>query len=243
MAPTPSLAAASIPFRMPGPRRTSRSALEALRVPVSFLFALVLTSGMFWALARLINSKVDVGELQKAAKIDFSRLRRDSEIKMIKRQKAEPVKPVEPPPDAPKITAAEAAALASAPPMAGPIALGPGTGLNVDVKGMLGGSGPLAVAGGGGGADRNEMPLVRIQPDYPARALERGIEGWAMVEFTISPTGTTKDVAAVASEPPDTFEQAAVRAVQSWKYNPKIQGGTAIERRGVRVKLDFKINR
>jgi protein TonB len=217
-------------------------ALEALRVPVSFAFALLLTSGMFWSLNRLINSKVEVVEKQKAAKIDFSRLRRDSEVKMVKRQKPEPMKQVEPPPDAPKITAAEAAAAASAPEFAGPIAIGPGSGLNVDVKGMLGGSGPLAVAGGGGGADRTEMPLVRIQPDYPARALERGIEGWALVEFTISATGTTKDVTAVTSEPPGIFEQAAVRAVQSWKYNPKVQNGNPIERQGMRVKLNFKLN-
>jgi protein TonB len=199
---------------------------------------------MFWALARLINAKVDIGQRQKAAKIDFSRLRRDSEIKMIKRQKPEPVKQVEPPPEAPKITAAEAAAAASAGPYMGPIAIGPGTGVNVDVKGMLGGSNALAAVGGGsGGADRTEMPLVRIQPEYPPRALERGIEGWAVVEFAISPTGTTKDVTAVSSEPPGVFEQATVRAVQSWKYNPKIQDGTPIERRGMRVKLNFKLNR
>jgi protein TonB len=217
--------------------------LNALRLPVSFVLALLLSSGMFWSLSRLINAKVDMGERQKAAKIDFSRLRRDSEIKMIKRQKPEPVKQVEPPPDAPKITAAEAAQAASAPPIAGPLAIGPGSGRNVDVKGMLGGSSPLAVGGGGGGSDRTEMPLVRIQPDYPARALERGIEGWAVVQFTISPTGTTKDVSAVQGEPPGVFEQAAVRAVQSWKYNPKVQAGTAIERPGIRVKLNFKIKK
>jgi protein TonB len=216
---------------------------DALRLPLSFTLALLLTSGMFWSLNRLINSKVEVVEKQKAAKIDFSRLRRDSEVKMVKRQKPEPVKQVEPPPDAPKITAAEAAAAASAGPFTGPIAIGPGTGLNVDVKGMLGGSNALAAIGGGGGADRSEMPLVRIQPDYPPRALERGIEGWAVVEFGITPTGTTKDVTAVSSEPPGVFEQAAVRAVQSWKYNPKVQEGTAVERRGIRVKLNFKINR
>lgn len=224
------------------PSPAARSVMSLLRLPVSFLIATVLTAGMFWALNQLIGTKVEVGERQKALKIDFSRLRRDSEIKMIKRQKPEPVKQAEPLPDAPKITAAETVQA----PSAGPIAIGPGAGLNVDVKGILGGPGAMGaggIAGGGGGADRAEMPLVRIQPEYPPRALSRGIEGWVVVGFTIASTGTTKDVKAVEADPPGVFEQAAVRAVESWKYNPKIQGGTPVERPGMRVMLTFKISR
>jgi protein TonB len=47
----------------------------------------------------------------------------------------------------------------------------------------------------------------------------------------------------VESEPPGTFDQAAIRAIERWKYNPKIQEGTAVESAGMLVRLDFKIAR
>ena len=43
------------------------------------------------------------------------------------------------------------------------------------------------------GSDRDVIPLVRINPDYPPRALSRGLEGWVQVQFTITPTGTVAD--------------------------------------------------
>ena len=55
------------------------------------------------------------------------------------------------------------------------------------------------------------MPLVRVEPVYPPRALAQGVEGWALVEFTITPAGTTKDVKAVESQPPGIFDAAVVK--------------------------------
>jgi protein TonB len=95
--------------------------------------------------------------------------------------------------------------------------------------------------GGAGGADRDAVPLVRIEPDYPMQARQRGQEGWVVLEFTISTAGTVKDVAVVASEPGTVFDRAAVQAVRRWKYNPKIVGGKAVERPGVKVRLDFEM--
>jgi protein TonB len=208
----------------------------ALRLPVSFTLALGFTTILFWLLALLIGVKNEVVERQLAARIEFTRLRRDSDAKTIKRQKPEPVRPVQKMADAPRISSEGGAGFK---PSAGPIAIGMGTGLTVDVKGLLGG--PMAVSAGG--SDRAEMPLVRVEPVYPPRALAQNVEGWAVVEFTITPAGTTKDVRAVESQPPGIFDAAVVKAVQSWKYNPKVEAGTPIERRGVRVLLSFKISR
>ena len=47
------------------------------------------------------------------------------------------------------------------------------------------------------GSDRDVIPLVRINPDYPPRALSRGLEGWVQVQFTITATGTVKDAIVV----------------------------------------------
>jgi protein TonB len=208
----------------------------AIRFPASFTLALGFTTVMFWLLATLIGGKNEVVERQLAARIEFTRLRRDSDVKVIKRQKPEPIKPVQ---QAPATTKVSSEGIAGFKPSAGPIAIGMGTGLNIDVKGLLGG--PMAVSSGG--SDRAEMPLVRVEPVYPPRALTQRLEGWTVVEFTITTAGTTKDVRAVESQPPGVFDAASVKAVQSWKYNPKVEGGNPIERRGVRILLSFKVSR
>jgi protein TonB len=210
--------------------------VRTLRFPVSFVLAVGLTGSLFWFLSLLIGTKNEIVERQLAAKIEFTRLRRDSEAKTIKRQKPEPVKQVERVASAPKISAEGVAGFK---PSAGPIAIGMGTGMTVDVKGLLGG--PMAVSSGG--SDRAEMPLVRVEPVYPPRALAQGVEGWAVVEFTITAAGTTKDVRAVESQPPGIFDAVGVKAVQAWKYNPRVEAGSAIERPGVRIMLSFKMSK
>ncbi len=94
---------------------------------------------------------------------------------------------------------------------------------------------------GGAPTDGDILPLVRIEPRYPARALQREIEGWVLLEFSISPAGTVVNPFIVDSEPPRTFDRAALRAVSRWKYKPKVEDGTAVIRHGVQVVLTFKI--
>jgi protein TonB len=89
------------------------------------------------------------------------------------------------------------------------------------------------------GSDTDVIPLVRIAPEYPARALSRGIEGWVQVQFTITATGAVKDAVVVAADPPRMFDEAALRSIARWRYNPKIEGGVAVERIGVQTVLRF----
>ena len=207
----------------------------AVRFPVSFLLALGFTSAVFWFLSTLINMKVEHVEQQKAMRIEFSRVRRDTEAKTIKRQKPEPEKPIQAMASTSKVPTESG--VSGFEPSAGPIAIGLGSGVTVDVKGILGG--PMAVSAGG--SDREEMPLVRVEPVYPPRALARGVEGWVLVEFTITAAGTTADVRAVKADPERVFDAAAVKAVESWKYNPRVEAGMATDRRGVQVLISFAI--
>jgi protein TonB len=91
------------------------------------------------------------------------------------------------------------------------------------------------------GSDRDVVPLVRIAPDYPPRALQRGIEGWVQVQFTITPTGTVKDAKVVNAEPKQMFDDAALKSIARWRYNPKIENGTAVERVGVQTIIRFQL--
>lgn len=65
------------------------------------------------------------------------------------------------------------------------------------------------------------VPLVRVEPNYPAGAATRGIEGQVKVAFTVLPDGSVTDVDVLQAEPRGIFERAAARAVARWKFRPR----------------------
>jgi protein TonB len=106
----------------------------------------------------------------------------------------------------------------------------------IDVDVDVGGTN-IAIAA----ADSDVVPIVRVSPQYPLRASERGIEGWVEVSFTISKLGTVKDAVVLNSHPSSIFDRAALKAIRKWKYNPKIEDGEPVERSGIKVRLKFEL--
>ena len=90
--------------------------------------------------------------------------------------------------------------------------------------------------------DGTYLPIVRVQPIYPRRALTRNIEGWVLVEFVVTETGTVRDPVVLVAEPPGFFERAALNAVVKFKYKPKIDGGKAVSVSGVRNRFVFEMD-
>lgn len=85
------------------------------------------------------------------------------------------------------------------------------------------------------------MRRTRFSPPvYPERALERGVQGWVDVEFTVLKDGTTGDAKVVGAEPANMFERAALAAVNRWRYEPRMVGGTVIDQR-VQARLRFEM--
>jgi len=78
-------------------------------------------------------------------------------------------------------------------------------------------------------------------PLYPMRASTRGIEGWVVVEFTITETGSVEDAHVVQADPPRVFDSAAVKAIRRWKYKPKVTGGKPVAQVGVRTLISFEL--
>ena len=91
------------------------------------------------------------------------------------------------------------------------------------------------------GVDGDVIPRVRPNPDYPPRALASGIEGWAQVRFTVTAIGTVRDAVIVASEPGTTFDEAALKAIARWRYNPRVDNGVAVERVGLQTVIRFEL--
>jgi protein TonB len=199
--------------------------MHALRIPIAVVLGALFTTSMFWLLWSAVGVAFDIGDQAAATRIEFSRMRRDTEVATKRDEKVERERPP-PTPETPRI-AFSAGGIDNNVASLSPI---------VDARGAMSRMSMSA------GSDRDVIPLVRINPDYPPRALSRGLEGWVQVQFTITATGTVKDAIVVNAEPKNIFDDAALKAIARWRYNPKVESGVAVERVGVQVKIDFRLD-
>ncbi len=79
-----------------------------------------------------------------------------------------------------------------------------------------------------------------MPPRYPFSARRRRIEGYVVVEFTVTETGEVEDVRVVEASPRGVFERAAISAIKRWRFKPKMREGKPIRVRA-RQKIEFKL--
>lgn len=87
-----------------------------------------------------------------------------------------------------------------------------------------------------------EQPIVRVAPQYPSGPLSNGIEGYVIVEFTVTAQGNTADVIAVESSHRG-FERNAIRAVEKFKYKPRVIDGVAIQVLDLKTRITFTLEK
>lgn len=90
--------------------------------------------------------------------------------------------------------------------------------------------------------DTEMLPIVTVQPQYPNRALSRGIEGWCLVSFTVTVNGTVENPVVVDADPPDVFDNASLRAVERFKFNPRVENGNPVPVQGVQYLFRFNVD-
>ena len=88
---------------------------------------------------------------------------------------------------------------------------------------------------------RMPIPFLTPAPEYPQRALARGVEGWVLVSFTIAATGAVTDPMVVDADPPGVFDAAALRAVMRYRYRPQIVAGEPTATPGVLLRIHFEL--
>jgi TonB family protein len=77
-----------------------------------------------------------------------------------------------------------------------------------------------------------------VNAAYPESARKRRIEGWVELAFTIQPNGSVDAVEVQNASPSDVFDDAAIRAVRQWRYEPVTRNGVPVPQRAmVRVKF------
>ncbi|NCP64326.1 MAG: energy transducer TonB [Paraglaciecola sp.] len=200
------------------------------RLIVSILVGAAIAFGLFVLMAKLIeNSSRPADKAAPSPIIDIVMTPPDDSTQLRTRV---PPPPPPPPQQPPKIQPVE-------PDVAKANTDGLGFAMpSIDVGGA-------SVDIGGVGAmqrDGDATPIVRIEPKYPVQAARDGKEGWVRLSFTINEVGGVEDVEVIDADPKRVFDREARRALEKWKYKPKIEDGKPIKQFNLTVQLDFKLD-
>ena len=204
--------------------------MKSIRLYAAGPLAAICTTGLFLVMQGLVGNDGDVtiDEEERPRFVDV--------IQVTDENPPERVKRIVTPPPEPELT----------PDPVEPVPMTPQTGPT--------GFGPHIPAiptprGGGlerpnlGQSDGDYMPLVVVQPQYPRSAQERGLEGYAVVELTVSQDGSVPahSILIVDAEPQGVFDRAAKKAAAKFKYKPRIIDGVAQAVSGVRYRFSFNL--
>ncbi|GAA5443097.1 hypothetical protein Misp06_01273 [Microbulbifer sp. NBRC 101763] len=90
------------------------------------------------------------------------------------------------------------------------------------------------------------LPIVKVQPQYPRRALQRGMEGYVIVEYTVTTNGSVRDPIVIEAftldgKPTSVFNRAALKSALKYKYKPRVVDGKPTEVPNVRTKISFNM--
>lgn len=92
----------------------------------------------------------------------------------------------------------------------------------------------------GHGSNSGVVELGCRTPKYPARAMERHIEGKVTVELTVDADGEVTNARVTKSEPDGVFDDAALNSAETCQFKPKIVNGTAVPQRATKT-ITFRL--
>lgn len=200
-----------------------------MRYLAAILAAAGITIGLFYLMQSLISGgEGAMSEPVRGSVLDFVRTPEPEQVQEKERKPERPPEPEQPPEDLPQ------------PQMDTNVETDMGGSYdfsaNVDAAADIGNGASLQAS------DGEYLPIVKVQATYPRRALQRGIEGYVVVEFTVTRQGTVRDPVVVQAEPEGIFEQSALDAVMKFKYKPRVIDGEPVEVEGVQNRMTFEMN-
>jgi protein TonB len=210
-------------------RLASSQAANITRLVIGLILGLAVTLSLFWVMQYLIaTADRTLNDDAAGSLVDFVRVKRDESVKQRQLKPKKPPPPDAPPPQPPtpqleSLNAnAEKIAISDVP-------------VETDIE-MTGGGFSLGVGEG------DYLPIVKVAPIYPNRALTRGIEGYCVVQYTVTKQGTVKDPVVVEDQCTSSlFYSASLNAALKFKYKPRIMDGEAVEVPGVQNKFTYEI--
>lgn len=200
--------------------------MNIMRLGIGLPLAAAVTFGLFFLMHSLIYMADPGLDDKKATKLaDIFMPNTEIEVNLKEAKPEKPEDPEEPPPDMPQMQFDDFDMAATQLNMATPVQANVEIGLN-----------------GASASDGEYLPIVKVQPMYPNRAASRGIEGYCIVQYTVTTTGTTRDPV-VTDCPNKVFARASMKAALKFKYKPRVVDGVAVEVPGVRNKFTFQLDK
>ncbi len=196
------------------------------RYVISIVVGSIVTVSLLFIMQLLIvTGKQALTDPRERHKLEFVRVKRNENLNVEDIVPEKPPKPPETPPETPPQDMdnvnPDAPTISVAPP-------------SVDAGTDIGGPGGMNIAEG------DYLPIVRVAPVYPARALSRGLEGFVDLSFTVTTAGTVEDPIVIQSTS-SLFERAAIRAVLKFKYKPRVVDGVPVRVPGVKTRISFQL--
>lgn len=196
------------------------------RYAFSVAIGVVVTLSLLFVMQLLIaTGKTALTKPRDRTKLEFVRVKRNEALNIADFTPEKPPKPPETPPETPPQD------MDSMDPNAPTINIAPPA---VATGTDIGGPGGMNIAEG------DYLPIVRVAPVYPARALSRGLEGYVDMSFTVTQAGTVRDPIVLFSTS-SLFDRAALRAVLKFKYKPRVVDGVPVDVPGVKTRISFQI--
>ena len=196
------------------------------RIAAAGFLSIFTTFGILWVMQILIaTGEGAITSKYEGRFVDFVRIKKDESLDTKNAKPKKPPEPEEPPPEPEQQmddidTSMETVSIGS-----------------VDAN--------MDVAAGIGGFNAGEgeyLPIVKVAPIYPNRALSRGIEGYCIVEFVVTRNGSTANGKVVECTS-SLFAKASLKASSKFKYKPRVINGTPIDVPGVQHKITFELEK
>ncbi|WP_406828388.1 energy transducer TonB [Microbulbifer sp. ARAS458-1] len=90
-------------------------------------------------------------------------------------------------------------------------------------------------------ADQEAKPLFSARLDYPRSALQRGAEGYAIAEFTITDTGVADDIRIVETKGSQGFGRSAEEYIERLRFAPRFENGEAVDTPSQKLRVNFNL--
>ena len=197
-----------------------------IRIAAAGFLSIFTTFGILWVMQILIaTGEGAITSKYEGRFVDFVRIKKDESLDTKNAKPKKPPEPEEPPPEPEQQmddidTSMETVSIGS-------------VNANMDVA---------AGIGGFNAGEGEYLPIVKVAPIYPNRALSRGIEGYCIVEFVVTRNGTTANGKVIECTS-SLFAKASLKASSKFKYKPRVINGTPIDVPGVQHKITFELEK
>jgi len=81
--------------------------------------------------------------------------------------------------------------------------------------------------------------VTKVEPEYPEAARTAGLQGLVVLDAVIAPDGSVQRLRPVSG--PDLLVQSATDAIRSWKFEPYLFSGKAVEVETT-IAVEFRLN-